>query len=238
MLNQLHFSQGYLLNETEHKVLSCILTAIDRGETKINVRDIAGQAYVSTTTVVKLAKKLGYQGYSDMIYSLKLNATRELVTAEGIDLTSILTEVNTDVIEIFAQALLEHRNKCIFIIGLGFSTVISSYFMRRLATLGFLVYDGSPTDMVRGEAKECLSIFLSKSGETRDLVSIAQHTRNLGHQMLLITANEDSALSSLCDAHLTVQSGASIAYSVPDFFVGRTIILLEYILSRLVIQLT
>ena len=74
-LKNLHFSQQHLLNETEHKVLSCILNAIEQGDTKINIRMIARQAYVSTTTVIKLAKKLGYPGYSDMIYSLTVSYT-------------------------------------------------------------------------------------------------------------------------------------------------------------------
>ena len=57
-LKNLHFSQQHLLNETEHKVLSCILNAIEQGDTKINIRMIARQAYVSTTTVVKLQRNL------------------------------------------------------------------------------------------------------------------------------------------------------------------------------------
>lgn len=82
-LKNLHFSQQHLLNETEHKVLSCILNAIEQGDTKINIRMIARQAYVSTTTVIKLAKKLGYQGYSDMIYSLRHSVDEEQKPAEG-----------------------------------------------------------------------------------------------------------------------------------------------------------
>ena len=39
-LKNLHFSQQHLLNETEHKVLSCILNAIEQGDTKINIRVI------------------------------------------------------------------------------------------------------------------------------------------------------------------------------------------------------
>ena len=176
-LKNLHFSQQHLLNETEHKVLSCILNAIEQGDTKINIRMIARQAYVSTTTVVKLAKKLGYQGYSAMIYSLRHSVDEEQKPAEGIELTSILDPVNEPAIDMFVELLLKHQNNCIFIIGLGFSTIASSYFMRRLATLGFLAYDGSPSDMMRREDTPSLCIFFSKSGETKDLINIAQYAR-------------------------------------------------------------
>ncbi|MGN1008473.1 MAG: MurR/RpiR family transcriptional regulator, partial [Butyricicoccus sp.] len=143
-------SKRYLLNETEHRVLTCILDAVEKGDTKINIRSVAQQSYVSTTTVIKLSKKLGYQGYSDMIYSLRRRAEKERDAAAGIDLSSILETVDLAGIEAFADEILACRDKCIFIVGLGFSTIASSYFMRRLATLGILAYDGAPVDMMRG----------------------------------------------------------------------------------------
>ena len=218
-LKNLHFSQQHLLNETEHKVLSCILNAIEQGDTKINIRMIARQ------------------GYSDMIYSLRHSVDEEQKPAEGIELTSILDPVNEPAIDMFVELLLKHQNNCIFVIGLGFSTIASSYFMRRLATLGFLAYDGSPSDMMRREDTPSLCIFFSKSGETKDLINIAQCAKAAGHDIALITANGSSALADLSSPHLVIRSTGSVAYNVPDFFIGRTIILLEYILSKLVLYL-
>ncbi len=68
-MNILDLSQRYLLNATELRVLQYILKAVEQGEPKINIRTVAKESFVSTTVVVNLAKKLGYQGYSDMIYS-------------------------------------------------------------------------------------------------------------------------------------------------------------------------
>ena len=50
-------------------------------------------------------------------------------------------------------------------------------------------------------------------------------------------ANGSSALADLSSPHLVIRSTGSVAYNVPDFFIGRTIILLEYILSKLVLYL-
>ena len=76
MVNLIDLSKRHLLNETEHRVLEQILDAVEH-DTKINIRSVAQQSYVSTTTVIKLSKKLGYQGYSDMIYSLRRHAEEE-----------------------------------------------------------------------------------------------------------------------------------------------------------------
>lgn len=229
----LDLSQRYLLNATELRVLEYILKAMEEGEPKINIRTVAKESFVSTTVVVKLAKKLGYQGYSDMIYSLRRRALEERSTAAGIDLTSILETVDLPAIDNFTGEILRCKDRCLFIVGLGFSTIASSYFMRRLATLGILAYDGAPVDMMRGGNSPSLTIILSKSGETKDLVDVAAHAKAMGHRLYTITAHGESTLAKMSDCVLTVRSGNPVAYNVPDFFIGRTIILFEYILSRL-----
>ena len=105
MVNLIDLSKRHLLNETEHRVLEQILDAVEH-DTKINIRSVAQQSYVSTTTVIKLSKKLGYQGYSDMIYSLRRHAEEERNAAAGIDLTSILETVDEARIEAFANEIL------------------------------------------------------------------------------------------------------------------------------------
>ena len=232
-MNILDLSQRYLLNATELRVLEYILNAVEQGEPKINIRTVAKESFVSTTVVVNLAKKLGSQGYSDMIYSLRRRAEAEHSAAAGIDLTSILETVDLSAIDDFAGEILRCRDRCLFIVGLVFSTIASSYFMRRLATLGILAYDGAPVDMMRGGSRPSLTIILSKSGETKDLVEVATHAKAMGHRLYTITAHRDSTLAAMSDCVLTVRSGSPVAYNVPDFFIGRTIILFEYILSRL-----
>lgn len=236
-MNLIDLSKRYLLNETEHRVLSCILSEIENGNTKINIRSVAQQSYVSTTTVIKLAKKLGYQGYSDMIYSLKRRVEEERNTSAGIDLSSILKDVDLPVIDAFAKELFNQRNNCIYIVGLGFSTIASSYLMRRLATLHILAYDGSPVDMMRRSSTPGMTIILSKSGETQDLIDIAVHAKNMKHKLFTITSHGESTLAKMSDHFLTIHTGGPVAYNVPDFFIGRTIILFEYILSKLVVDL-
>ncbi len=172
-----------------------------------------------------------------MIYSLRRHVDEERDAAAGIDLSSILETVDQACIDAFADEILRCRENCIFIVGLGFSTIASSYFMRRLATLGILAYDGAPVDMMRGGDKPSLTLILSRSGETRDLVDVAAHAQSLHHKLYTITAHGESTLGRMSDKCLVIRTGGPVAYNVPDFFIGRTIILFEYILSRLVNRL-
>ena len=63
------------LNENEIRIFREIMRCIDNKEYKATVRQIAKAAYVSTASVVRLAQKLGYLGYGDMMISLKNERT-------------------------------------------------------------------------------------------------------------------------------------------------------------------
>lgn len=236
-MDLINLSKRYLLNETENKVLACVLEAVEHGETKINIRDIAQKSYVSTTTVVKLAKKLGYHGYSDMIYSLLHHAESEQNASSGIDLKSILEEVDESSITAFAEELYNCRKGCIFILALGLNNTVAAYLMRRLSTLGILAYDGSPVDIIYGEKKSCATIVLSKSGETKDLTEIAVQAKAMGHCLYTVTGCADSTLAQISDRSFVIKTGDSASYDVPDFFIGRTILFFEYVLSKLLLRL-
>ena len=60
------------LTDNEVAVLEAILQRMDKGVYKIPIREIAKAAFVSTTSVVRLAKKMGYDGYSESFNALPL----------------------------------------------------------------------------------------------------------------------------------------------------------------------
>ena len=52
------------LRANEVTILKEILLRIQNGRAKIPIREVAKSSYVSTTSIVRLAKKLGYSGYN------------------------------------------------------------------------------------------------------------------------------------------------------------------------------
>ncbi len=69
-MNLHDITKKYILNDTELVIIETIINELSKGNQKISIRDIASQTYVSTTVIVKLAKKLGFVGYSQMLYVL------------------------------------------------------------------------------------------------------------------------------------------------------------------------
>ena len=55
------------LTEAEKSVLTFLLTHLDEA-LKLGVRGIAKANFTSTSTVMRLAKKLGYNGFIEMYY--------------------------------------------------------------------------------------------------------------------------------------------------------------------------
>ena len=232
-MDLMDLSKRYLLNKVEHSILNQIILEIQNGNSKINVRDIAQQSYVSTTTVIKLSKKLGYQGYSEMIFSLRDHLAHRSQPASGIDLNSILTESDFQGVNSFVQNLYNFRQNKVFVAGLDFSNIAASYLVRRLATMNVFVYSGDPIDMIVGKDSPALALFLSKSGESKDIIEMVHHSRPFLHKVYGITANPNSTLTKLVDHCFIIKTeGNGNLYDIPDFFVGRTIILFEIILSQ------
>lgn len=237
-MNLSDLTKKYLLNETECLILDEIIYNIQQGNLKINIRDVAAKSYVSTTTIIKLAKKMGYGGYSELIFSLRNAIYNYEHQVSSIDLDSLLETVNQSAIDLLVNDLYTFRHDKIYIVGLGFSTVATSYMIKRLAMVNILAYDGSPIDTLIGDVTPSLVIFLSKSGETDDLIQIAKRSLSYHHKITVITTSPKSTMVELAHDSFIIKSQNNQSFvDIPDFYVGRCILFFEYILSLLLRRL-
>ena len=63
-----YFLLTNLLSEDEKKVITSITAHIERGEKRVGIQQIANENFLSTTTIVKMCKRLGFDGYSELYY--------------------------------------------------------------------------------------------------------------------------------------------------------------------------
>jgi len=59
----------YQLNDSEAEVLRFMKKNRQSLKT-IGIRDVAKATYVSTATIINMAKKIGYSGYSELVFAL------------------------------------------------------------------------------------------------------------------------------------------------------------------------
>lgn len=232
----------YQLTTTEASILQKILADPERS-LELSIRELAQENFSSPATVVKLAKKMGYTGYTDMIYrlyytqkNLKKSDERPLNKLIDDDLFSDISEMS---LEIFIDLLkvAKKQDLRIYVTGSGFSKPVAEYISMKLLVNGydcmftdlFAVYE-QPTD------KEVIVILVSQSGETGNMIKIAQKVKKLNHTMVLFTGETATTLMDLADISFRIKNNYLLNDQNKDenYFYAACVFLFEYLNARLV----
>ena len=75
-MNGSYFLLTNLLSEDEKRVIMGIAAHIERGEKRVGIQQIANENYLSAATIVKMCKRLGFDGYSELYYYLSRQTDR------------------------------------------------------------------------------------------------------------------------------------------------------------------
>lgn len=222
------------LTSSEINALKEIKSRIDNGEKKITLREVAAASYMSNSGIVRLAKKLGFEGFQHLVYSLSDSAkspsvsnglgglVRGMVGAEGLAAARHLVD---DVMSGSYQK--------IHCIGLGFSALVSQHLCERLQEMDLWADNKSPLDFET--TAPSIVIFVSESGETNDEVFINERSRGFGCRTYAVTANGTSSLARGVDEPiviLNVAEGRRMP-GTPDIFHGEALIVCETIVATL-----
>lgn len=228
-------AEKYSLSETEYHVLEYILKNIDMVLNQ-GVREVANLNYTSAATVIKLAKKMGFTGYVDMIYRLNfLLKSRKKHQEDTMGLTSFLTGLEEPA-KLATDLLQKHQNHTIFITATGFSSPLADYFSRKMLVLGYRciitnaygVYD---KNQIGGQ----LVIAISKSGETESITKVIDFAARNNLDILSFTGPQKN--------HIAVHSTVNVP--VPDdkalddrnitanYFYARVMIIFEFMMDQL-----
>jgi len=105
--------------------------------------------------------------------------------------------------------------------------ILQHYFLTHLDFENVLVFDASdfnPLFLPRSSAMQC-GVFLSQSGETRDLIVAHQHFMEHGahHVTLGVTNTVDSVLSTITDAGLYTNAGREKGVASTKSFVAQVL---------------
>lgn len=115
------------LTALEGTILADIEAQIHQGK-KVGIREMAARNFTSTTTIIRLAKKLGYQGFTDMYYALMKEAENGRQEQwEAVPFLERFTENMRESENDYAQltSLAETLCQCkgiVYICGMGFSS--------------------------------------------------------------------------------------------------------------------
>ncbi|MDU7442194.1 MAG: MurR/RpiR family transcriptional regulator, partial [Clostridium sp.] len=122
------------LSQIEETILTYLIENIDICINK-GIRSIAKDNFTSPSTIIRLAKKLGYSGFVELMYSLKNKLSTETLDTffDGINDKNIFNTNYDKACEDFIECI---KDGNILISGEGFSEIVSKYMYMKLLVLG------------------------------------------------------------------------------------------------------
>lgn len=206
---------GKNLSEMETTVLYYIVEHIDV-VLKIGVRGVAKENFTSSSTIMRLTKKLGYSGFVDMYYKLlPMVKNSEGCIDEDLQFinsfcSNTLLQYNSyEQMKLFARKICELDNRFIFIYATGFSAMSAEYFNRKLLVLGRKCIVSSGMDSIgvfeNNLADMGMLITISRSGETQSVVDRVKIARENGIFIVSFTNELDNRVNVLADIAFRIE---------------------------------
>ena len=230
-----------------------ILRFIDNNKKEIlsmNIQDLSKTVFFSTTSIIRLCKKIGFSGFSELKFYIKeeINKHEENKKEETfenilnnnveciIETSKLLdkTKVN-EIVEMLLTPMKIH------FFGKGLTSTILDYVSKQLLTYNRSNYHYKDTHLVYLACESMTSndmlIACSLSGNTHQVVRAAQIAKSRGAKVITITRNTENELSKIGDINLSICTEHSptnvsdISSRVPMLFI-LNIIATSYIKKK------
>lgn len=241
-MNKNYFFQANQLNDTEIKVLKSIIRHLEQDDKKVTIAQVAEENFVSTGFIFKMCKRLGFHGYSDLIFHLSRDRAEE-EEAVSKELATLIDNYDPEEVQRFVDLLRRYREQKFFVVGAGFADIVADYFAQRLSVCGFMVMNGvnfydymlfrdHNKEHLKSNVEPTLLIAISQSGETESVLDNVRRAKHYGFQIVAFSKMETSSLSELSDITFLVESAEqALIAPLPNKFFGKAIIIIEEILD-------
>ncbi|MCD8221954.1 MAG: MurR/RpiR family transcriptional regulator [Clostridiales bacterium] len=208
-------TEGKNLTETETDVLRYIITHMD-DVLKMGVRGVAKENFTSTSTIMRLTRKLGFDGFIDMYYRLlPLTGEKAETAATNLEFinsfcsNSLLQYNSYDDIRGFARKLRGIGDGYVFLYATGFSAIPMEYLTKKLLVLGIRCIASNGMDSIgvfeNNLRQMKLLIVISRSGETQWVVNRVKIARENGVDTVSFTNEVDNRVNTLADMKFRIE---------------------------------
>jgi DNA-binding MurR/RpiR family transcriptional regulator len=202
------------LTQLEKQVLEYIIRQPEK-LVDLKLEDAAKEMYVSTATISRTCKRLGFQGYQDFKLQLLLYIREDRPVVEhghSISLSYHVNRYQKDIQEALkrideeklgqAASMIAHA-RMVEWFGVGLSYSVCMDASKKLLMLGKSSMARYDWDDLRSTAlnltKDDLAIFVSYSGETLHILEFAHIAKEQGTPILSLVGTPSNRLSELSD---------------------------------------
>ncbi|WP_026885778.1 MurR/RpiR family transcriptional regulator [Clostridium beijerinckii] len=197
------------LNDLELSLYRYIMKNIEK-VVYMRIRELADEAHVSTTTILRFCKKLNCEGYSEFKVKLKLYLEENESTKVNND-TSIIVDFfkkldNSELdrkLNVLCDLIKKARN--VVFIGTGTSGILCKYAARYFSSIGkFSMYIDDPYFPRNYKLYEdSIIIAMSVSGETRTVIDYISNIKRENTTLVSITNSENCTISKISDLNIS-----------------------------------
>lgn len=174
----------------------------------MTIRELAKEADVSTTSIMRFIKKVGYDSYNDFKYAYKMSLKNENHLERNYDFSEVIDCLkkfnSTYYRDKFNEAMvLIGNSENVIFLGIGNSGTVCEYGARRFTSAGkFAICISDPYLKLSTLSQHSLVIALSVSGETPQVVDMVTSCKQAGCKIIVITTSENCTLARLSDVTL------------------------------------
>lgn len=197
------------LNELEMSLYNYIIKNRD-DVINMTIRELAGKAHVSTTTILRFCKKLDCDGFSEFKTKFKLSIEEEKLTNINNDINEVvnfLKYIEDIEKQNKLQEVFEKVRECENVIFIGSSTsgALARYGAKIFSSVGkFAIYIDDPYFPMSSQYYRNSIVFaLSVSGENETIIEYISKFKSEGCPIVSITNREECTIAKISDYSLS-----------------------------------
>jgi DNA-binding MurR/RpiR family transcriptional regulator len=231
-MNIEHLCDKYQLDPLEKNILIYLFEHIDTLK-KIGIRKVANDNKTSTATIIKLSKKLGFEGYADMIYNIIFSWEDD----EMVHSLDIFPKINSQFEnnkDSFNELISKYKDKQLITAGMGFSQLIANYMNESFLINGFTCISNIHLQLHAKTFKDkVLLIIISESGDTPRFVEMVKNANQNGIEIISFIGNANSPLIQYSTLPIVINRYDKLKQlkHAPNTFFGEAILLFEHLFS-------
>lgn len=232
--NQFHENDFHILKYILNNKSTCY---------KLNINDLAKKCNVSRSSVLRLAQKLNFSGYSEFRVFLKWEDEGEEVNTSYIgtlssDIESTLKHLHDKNFDDICQVI--DQSERIFVYGTGSAQLNAAHELQRAFIVQHryitIIHDETKFEVIHSDLNtKDLMIIISLSGDTPTLIPKVQKLVTKGIPFLSITNMKNNTLAQMTPHNLyatttSVPTSSGIEYtSLASFFIVGEVLASQYL---------
>lgn len=242
-MNESYYFLTNSLTEDETRIITSIVNHIEKSKDRASITQIANENFVSTSFIIKMCKRLGFDGYSELFYSLSQKVGERMKEQCTYELRTLIDNYREEDVRTLCSYLQVFRDRKLFVVGEGFADLVADYIVQRLGVSGFMVFNRvhfydymlfreGNRKLVQSNIEPSLIFAISQSGETTSVADDVIRAKQNGFKVVSFTKRGDSVLAGLSDIVFIVDGARQTLISgVPNPFFGKVILAFEEILG-------